>query len=241
LEGRAQERHDRLDQLSSERNWYRYQYDALDALVEALRTDNDWLEYRVEDMRDELLEQDTRAAEDASAVMMVRTVLLERDEALRKAREDLAEMQTVVAEWETEVAATRAQLQQDRATLEGAWAWQSQAEEKAKEVEQLRTSLADKAVSLASMEEQLQRERDARQQADAQLQQERTALAEARAALERERLAREEAQGLLQQERAALEGAQETLKQRDEEVLLLDGELTQLSVSLADQRQVIEE
>jgi hypothetical protein len=42
------------------------------------------------------------------------------------------------------------------------------------------------AASLASTEEQLQRERDARQQADAQLQQERTALAEAQAALKRE-------------------------------------------------------
>jgi hypothetical protein len=70
---------------------------------------------------------------------------------------------TVAAEWEAEVATTRAQLQQDRATLEGARAWQSQAEEGAKEAEQLRTSLADKAASLALAEEQLQREWDARQ------------------------------------------------------------------------------
>jgi uncharacterized membrane-anchored protein YjiN (DUF445 family) len=90
LEGRAGDRHDRLDQLSSEHNWYRDQYDALDALAEALRTDNGWLEYRVEAMRDELLEQDARATEDASAVTKVRTALLERDEALRKAREDMA-------------------------------------------------------------------------------------------------------------------------------------------------------
>jgi hypothetical protein len=102
----------------------------------------------------------------------VRTALLERDEALRKACEDLAGMRTVAAEWETEVAMTRAQLQQDRATLEGAQSWQRQAKEKAKEVEKLRTSLADKT------EEQLQQERDVRQQAEAQLQQERTALAE---------------------------------------------------------------
>jgi Mg2+ and Co2+ transporter CorA len=124
LEGRARERHDRLDQLSSERNWYRDQYDTLDALVEALRTDNEWLEYRVEAIRDELLEQDARAAEDASAVAKVRTALLERDEVLRKACEDLAGMRTVAVEWETEVAATCAQLQQDHATLEGARAWQ---------------------------------------------------------------------------------------------------------------------
>jgi chromosome segregation ATPase len=155
LEGRARERCDRLDQLSFERNWYRDQYDALDALVEALRTDNGWLEYRAEVMRDQLLELDARAAKDASAVEKVSTVLLERDEALRKAREDLAGVRTVAVEWETEVTATRAQLQQDRATLEGARAWQNQAKEKAKEVEQLRTILADKAASLASMEEQL--------------------------------------------------------------------------------------
>jgi hypothetical protein len=104
-------------------------------------------------MRDELLEHDARAAEDASAVAKVRTVLLERDEALQKAREDLAGVRTVAAEWETEVATTRAQLQQDRATLEGVRPWQSQDEEKAKEVEQLRAILADKAASLASTEE----------------------------------------------------------------------------------------
>jgi ribosomal protein S20 len=86
-------------------------------------------------MRDELLEQDARAVENASAVTRVRTVLLEQNEALRKEHEDLAGMRTVAAEWEIEVAATRAQLQQDRATLEGARAWQSQAEEKAMEVE----------------------------------------------------------------------------------------------------------
>jgi chromosome segregation ATPase len=118
LEGQALERHDRLDQLSSERKWYRDQYDALNSLVEALQTDNGWLEYRIEVMCDELLEHDARAVEDASAVAKVRTTLLERDEALRKAREDLAGARTVVAEWETEVAATRAQFQQDRVTLE---------------------------------------------------------------------------------------------------------------------------
>jgi transposase-like protein len=106
-------------------------------------------------------------------------------------------MRTVAAEWETEVASLHTQLEQGRASFEGARSWQRQAEERAKEAEQLRTSLADKAASLISTEEQLQRERDARQQADAQLQQERAALSEARAALERERMAREEAQGRL--------------------------------------------
>jgi hypothetical protein len=47
---------------------------------------------------------------------------------------------------------------------------ESRAKEKAKEAEQLKTSLAYKAASLASTEEQLRQERDARQQAEAQLQ-----------------------------------------------------------------------
>jgi hypothetical protein len=88
----------------------------------------------------------------------VTTVLLERDEALRKAREDLAVMRTVAAEWETEVASTRAQLQQVCAALEGARSWQSQAEEKAKKAEQLRVELVEKATALATAEGQLQQE-----------------------------------------------------------------------------------
>jgi hypothetical protein len=107
----------------------------LDALVEALRTDNMWLEYRVQVVRDELLEQDAQAAEDASAVVKVRTMLLERDEALQKVCEDVDVMRTVAAEWETEVASIRAQLEKDRTTLEGARSWQSQAKERAKEAE----------------------------------------------------------------------------------------------------------
>jgi chromosome segregation ATPase len=142
--------------LSSDRDWYRDQYDAL---VEALWTDNRWLEYQLEVVRDELLEQDAQAAEDASAVIKVRVTLLERDEALRKAHEDMAAVRAAAAEFETELASARAQLQQDRSTLEGARSWQSQAEEKAKEAEQLRVGLAEKVASLAAMEEQLQQER----------------------------------------------------------------------------------
>jgi hypothetical protein len=69
------------------------------------------LEYRLQIVRDELLNQGTQATSDASAVERMTSALLERDEALRKAREDLAAMRTVAAEWETEVASTRAQLQ----------------------------------------------------------------------------------------------------------------------------------
>jgi hypothetical protein len=110
MEGRARERYDRLARLSSNRDWYRDQYDALDALVEALRTDNGWLEYRLEAVRDELLEQEAQAAEDAFAVVKVRTALLERDEVLRKAHEDMAAVRVAAAEFERELASARAQL-----------------------------------------------------------------------------------------------------------------------------------
>jgi chromosome segregation ATPase len=120
--------------------------------VESLRTDNGWLEYWLQAVRDELLEQGAQTVEGGSAVDQVKAALLERDEALRKAREDLAVMQTVAAEWETEVASTRAQLQQDRASLEGARSWQSQVKEKAKEAEQLRVELTERATALATAE-----------------------------------------------------------------------------------------
>jgi hypothetical protein len=91
--------------------------------VVALRTDNGWLEYQLQVVRDAFLDQGAQAVENASTVERVTTALLERDEVLRKAREDLATMRTVAVEWETEVALTRAQLQQDHATLEGARSW----------------------------------------------------------------------------------------------------------------------
>jgi chromosome segregation ATPase len=146
-----------------------------------MRTDNGWLEYQLQVVRHTLLDQGVHAVEDASAVDKVTSALLERDEALGKAREDLAAVWAVAAKFEMELASARAQLQQDHATLEGARFWQRQAEEKAKEAEQLRADLAEKVTLLVAMEEQLQQERGARQQVESQLQQERTALVEAQA------------------------------------------------------------
>jgi hypothetical protein len=153
----------------------------------------------------------------------------------------LAGARTVAAAWEAEVASARAQLQQDHAALEGARAWQSEAEEKAKEAEGLRTTLASKAAVLAAAEEWLRQEGATRQQAETQLQQEQAALAESWAALERESVARQEALGRLQQERTVLEGAQAALKQREDEASRLNGELVQLSISHEDLRQSLEE
>jgi hypothetical protein len=126
--------------------------------------------YRAEALRDQPPELDAQAVEDVSAVERVKTTLVDQDEALHKAWKDLAGARTVAAEREAEVASARARLQQDRATLEGARTWQSQAEEKAKEAEGLRTTLADKAAALAAAEEQLRKEQAVRQQEEARLQ-----------------------------------------------------------------------
>jgi hypothetical protein len=119
LERRARERYNTLDRLDADLNRYRGQYNALDALVEALRSPDRWLVYRAKALLDHPLEQDARGAGDVSAVEKVMTALVERDDALRRVREDLAGARSVAASWEAEVASARAQLQQDRATLEG--------------------------------------------------------------------------------------------------------------------------
>jgi hypothetical protein len=52
LERQVRERYDTLDRLDAELNWYRGQYNALDALVEAMRTPDWWLVYRAEALLD---------------------------------------------------------------------------------------------------------------------------------------------------------------------------------------------
>jgi hypothetical protein len=110
LECRARERYDTLDRLDTELNWYGGKYNALNALVKALRSPDRWLVYRAEALRDQPPELDAQAAEDVSAVERVKAVLVDRDEALHKAREYQAGERTVAVEWEAEVASTRAQL-----------------------------------------------------------------------------------------------------------------------------------
>jgi hypothetical protein len=74
----------------------------------------------------------------------VRTALLEWDDALRRAREDLEGARSLASTWEAEVVTARAQLQQGRAALE--------------EAEGLKTALEDKAATLIAAEEQLRQE-----------------------------------------------------------------------------------
>jgi chromosome segregation ATPase len=169
--------------------------------------------YRAEALLDSPPKQGAQVAGGGSAVEKVRTVLVDRDDALRRAREDLENVRTLASTWEADVATARVQLQQGRAALQ--------------EAEGLRTALADKTATLAIAEEQLRQERAAHQEAEGQLQREQAALVEARAALEQERMAREEVLGRLQQ--------------KEEEASRLNGELVQLSISHEDQRQSLEE
>jgi DNA repair exonuclease SbcCD ATPase subunit len=222
LERRARERYDVLDRLDVDLHWYRGQYEALDALVEALTSPDRWLAYRAEALLDLPPEQGAQAAGGAFAVERVRTALVEQDDVLCWAREDLEGARSLTSSWEAEVATARAQLQRGRAALE--------------ETEGLKTALADKAAALTAAKEQLLQKRAARQGAEGQLQQEPAALVEARAVLEQGRMAREEALGQLQRERAALEEARATLKQQEEEVSRLNGELVQISISHEDLR-----
>jgi hypothetical protein len=227
LERRARERYIAFDRLDAEFRWCRGQYEALEALVEALWPPDGWVESRAAALLDSPPEQGAQAAEGASAVVRVRTVLVERNDALRRAREDLENVRSLVSTWEVEVATARAQLQQGRAALQ--------------EAEGLKTALTDKTVALATAEEKLRQERAARQEVEGQLQRERAALVEARAVLEQERMAREEALCQLRQERTALEEVRATLQKKEEEVSRLDGELVQLSISHEDLCQSLEE
>jgi chromosome segregation ATPase len=145
-----------LSQLSSELNWYRGQYEALDALVEALQTNNDWLEYRLRVMEDALVNQRTLTTEDTTTVDRVKVVLLEKEEVLatandelQKERAALAEAHTALAQKENALITAQTQLQQDR----------TQAEQKAQEAEKMSADLQVRVTSLAAVEEQLRQER----------------------------------------------------------------------------------
>jgi chromosome segregation ATPase len=220
--------------MSAELRHLREQRDALDALAEALRTRDSWMAYRAGALHDQLLEPEGQPTARVSAVERVRTALIDRDEALQQARQDLERARSVAADWEAEVVSARAHRQRDRTELEEARSPQSQAEErvreakpKAKEAEELKAALATKAAAVVAAEEQLQQERAARQGAEGQLQQERAALVEARSALERER--------------TTLAGAQASLKEREDELSKLDGVLIAVSISNEDQRRSLEE
>jgi hypothetical protein len=94
--------------LSSDLDWYRGKYEAFDAFVEALQTDNGWLEYRLWAVQDALLHLCALTAEGTTAVDRVKTALLEKDEVLAMANGELQKARAALAEARTAVAAETA-------------------------------------------------------------------------------------------------------------------------------------
>jgi chromosome segregation ATPase len=208
--------------------------DAFDALANALRTPDGWLSYRAMALRDQLHKSPRQDPAHPSTLERVCTALIDRDEALRQARADLEKTRNLAANWEAEVASVRSDNRELRSSLQGAQAQQSQAEEraraleqKAKEADDLKAALDAKVAALAVAEDQLLRERTARQGLEGRLQQEQAALTDARSALERERVARE--------------AAQKSLEDRNTEFSKLEGELMVLGITSASQELALQE
>jgi regulator of replication initiation timing len=169
LEHRARDKYDAFDQMSVELRQLRERCNAFDVLADALGTPDSWLSYQAEALRDQLQECERQDAERPSTLEQVCTTLIDRDEALQQAREDLERMRTLASNWEAEVGTVRADNQEVRAWLREAQAQQSQAEEraraaeqKAKEADELKATLDAKVAALATAEGQLQQERTAR-------------------------------------------------------------------------------
>jgi chromosome segregation ATPase len=130
------EKFNRLAELSFELDWYREQYESLDAMVEALHEDNDWLEYGLIGVEDANTDQRTLAAEKAKEVDEVKATLQEKEGALanasgelQRSRDALVKARTSLAQKETALIEAQTQLLQDRTTLEGVRTWQTQAEQ----------------------------------------------------------------------------------------------------------------
>jgi hypothetical protein len=77
LENHARDKYGAFDQMSAELRQLREQRDAFDALVEALRTQDCWLSYRAEALRDQLLEHEGQAAARPPALERICTTLID--------------------------------------------------------------------------------------------------------------------------------------------------------------------
>jgi hypothetical protein len=78
LEHRARDKYGTLDQMSADLRQLREQRDALDAFAEALGTQDGWLSYWAEALRDQLLEHEGQAAARPPAIERVYTALIVR-------------------------------------------------------------------------------------------------------------------------------------------------------------------
>jgi chromosome segregation ATPase len=176
LEHHAHDKYGAFDQMSAELRQLREQRDAFDALAEALGTQDGWLSYRAEALRDQLLEHEGQAAARPPALERICTALIDWDEALQQARGDMEKVRAVASNWEAEVGTVQSDNQELRTWLQEAQAQQSRAEErartaeqKAKEADEMKAALDAKVAALATAEDQLRQERTARQGVEGQL------------------------------------------------------------------------
>jgi hypothetical protein len=99
LENRARDKYGAFDQMSAELRHLREQRDAFDALADALGTQDGWLSYRTEALRDRPLEYERQAAARPPTLERICTTLIDQDEALQQVREDLEKVRTVASNW----------------------------------------------------------------------------------------------------------------------------------------------
>jgi chromosome segregation ATPase len=135
LEHRARDKYDAFDQMSAELRQLRERCNAFNTLADGLGTPDSWLSYWAEALRDQLQECERQDAARPSSLERVCTALIDRDEALQRARSDLERMRTLASNWEAEVTTVRADNQEVRAWLLEAHAQRSQAEERARAAE----------------------------------------------------------------------------------------------------------
>jgi hypothetical protein len=81
--------------VNAELHQLRERCGAFDALADALRTPDGWLSYRAVVLRDELPESTRQDPAHRSSLERVCTALIDRDEALWRARSDLEKMRTL--------------------------------------------------------------------------------------------------------------------------------------------------
>jgi hypothetical protein len=119
LERRAHDKYDAFDRVNAEVHQLRERCSAFDALADALRSPDSWLAYRALAWPDELPESSRQNTARCSSLERVRAALIDRDEALWHAREDLEKTRTLAANWKAEVATVRAETRELRSSLEG--------------------------------------------------------------------------------------------------------------------------
>jgi hypothetical protein len=110
--------------VTAELHRLRERCDAFDALADTLRTPDGWLSYRAMALSDQLHESARQDPAHPSSLERVCTALIDRDEALQRARADLENSRTLAANWEAEVASVRSDNRGLHSSLQEAQAQQ---------------------------------------------------------------------------------------------------------------------